>query len=94
MKETLAQGIKRGDVFFWAARVFEILIFVELGASMAAGVWPWISGQQPHGGLVQIAAHVFAFGIAVLSWRYVKEANIAAAEALQEEIDTMVEAYA
>jgi hypothetical protein len=27
-------------------------------------------------------------------WKYVKEANVAAAEALQEEIDTMVEVYA
>ena len=94
LKETLAQGVKKGDVFYWAARVLEVLIFVELAVSMGAGVWPWLSGQQRHGGLVQIVARVFAFGIAVLSWRYVKEANIAAAGAMQQEIDAAVEVYA
>jgi hypothetical protein len=94
LKETLPQGVKKGQVFYWAARVAEILIFAELAVSMGAGVWPWLSGQQTHGGLLQIAARVLPFGIAVISWRYVKDANIAAAEALQKEIDTMVEVYA
>jgi hypothetical protein len=93
LKETLPQGIKKGQVFYWAARVAEVLIFAELAVSMGAGVWPWLSGQQTHGGLLQIAPRVLAFGTAVLSWKYVKEANIAAAEAIQEEIDTMIEVY-
>jgi hypothetical protein len=94
LKETLPQGVKRGEVFYWAARFFEVLIFVELGVSMAAGVWPWISGQQPHGGLLQITARVIPFSVAVLTWSYVKEANIDAARALQQEIDAAVEVYA
>lgn len=94
LKETLPQGLKRGEVFYWAARFFEALIFVELGVSMAAGIWPWISGQQSHGGLMQITARVIPFAAAVLTWSYVKEANIDAAAALQQEIDKLAEVYA
>jgi hypothetical protein len=94
LKETLPHALKRGEVFYRATRVSEILIFVVLGVSMAAGVWPWVSGQQTHGGLIPIAARVLAFAIAVLSWRYVKEANIAAGEALQEEIDAAAQVKA
>jgi hypothetical protein len=93
-KETIFQGVKRGDPLYWTTRALEVLLFVELALSMCAGVWPWISGQQTHGGFLQIGARVLSFGVAVLSWKYVKRANIAAAEALQEAIDTPNVVYA
>ena len=44
------------------------------------------------GSPLQVAAHLLAFGTAVVSWKYVKEANRIAAMALQYEFDKVLKA--
>jgi hypothetical protein len=54
---------------------------------MATGVWPWLSGPRQGSTFMQVAAHLVGFGTALVSWKYLKQANYGAAEALQEAID-------
>jgi hypothetical protein len=89
LKETLLQPVKPGQAGFWICVSFEFMLFAELAVSMATGVWPWLSGQQHGGGFVQVAAHLIAFGTSVVSWRYLKQSNYAAADAIQKAIDAL-----
>jgi hypothetical protein len=89
LKETLLQPVKPGKPGFWICVSIEFILFAELAVSMATGVWPWLSGQQHGGGFLQVAAHLIAFGTAVVSWRYLKQANYDAADAVQKAIDTV-----
>ena len=91
-KEMMLQVVQKGDPFYHVAVFVEALLFIELAVSMLAGVWPWVSGQSTAGSPLQVAAHLLAFGTAVLSWKYVKEANRIAAAALQYEIDKVLKA--
>jgi hypothetical protein len=88
-KETLLQPVKPGQPGYWICVTFEYLLFAEVAVSMAAGVWPWLSGQAHQGSFLQVAAHLFAFGMSVVSWRYLKQANYAAADALQKAVDAV-----
>jgi hypothetical protein len=93
LKETLLQPVKRGEPGFWICVSLEFMVFAELAVSMGTGVWPWLSGQQHSGGFLQVAAHLIAFGTSVVTWKYIKQSNYAAAEAIQKAIDA-VEVYA
>jgi hypothetical protein len=65
----------------------ELLLFAQLAAALAHIVWPWLSGQAPDEGLLRPLFSIVAFGTVVVSWKYVKNSNRAAARALQGEID-------
>jgi hypothetical protein len=84
-KETLAQGIPKGKPFYWLCAGLEALIFLELTASLVEVLWPCLSGRET--GLIRPVISLIAFATSVISWKYVKNANLAAAAALQAEID-------
>jgi len=86
-KETLPQGLhKRDPLYKWYVRL-EVLIFFELTVFSAAGLWPWLSGGVPDANFLGPVGTMAGFAASVLSWKYVKNSNRAAAHALQEEID-------
>ena len=87
LKEVLPQDLKRGDPFYWLARMLDVVIFGGLGISLMQTLWPWLSGHPEPGGVLRPLFVIVAFGTVVLSWRYVKQANQTAAELLQKEID-------
>jgi hypothetical protein len=62
LKETLMRKLEKGDPFYWVSVVLEALLFAELAVSMGAGIWPWISGQAPHGAVLRS-------GLRELKWR-------------------------
>ena len=64
---------------------FEVLIFAEAAANIAVELWWWLHGTS-QAGWYRIGASLIAFVVAVVSWRYVKAANRAAAAALQSAI--------
>ena len=85
-KETLPQGMKRGEPLYRWCVTFEILIFAEGAANIAVELWWWLHGTS-QAGWFRIGASLLAFVVAVVSWRYVKAANRAAAAALQAAIE-------
>jgi hypothetical protein len=84
--ETLPQGLKRHEPLYWWMVVFEVMIFTVPGGSLANELWNWLSGA--HGGsFFRTELGVLAFAVSVLTWRYVKQCNRAAARAIKAAID-------
>ena len=50
MKETLPQGLQKGEPLYRWCVALEVLIFVALAASLAEVLWPWLSGRAPEDG--------------------------------------------
>ena len=85
LKETLPQGLRKGEPLYWWYVVLQIVIFVELAAGLLEVLWPWLSGKEA--GFLRPGICLVVFTTTVLSWRYVKASNRAAARAVQAEID-------
>ena len=60
---------------------------LELTTAVLEVLWPWLSGQAPDAGFLRPGVSLVAFVTTVLSGKYVKNSNRAAALALQAEID-------
>jgi len=63
-------------------------MFLQLSAALLQMLWPWLMGQDTSFLLPGIS--LVAFGTTVVSWKYVKNSNRAAARALQTEIKRQV----
>jgi hypothetical protein len=85
-KETLPQGMTKGEPLYWWCITFEVLIFAAAAANIAVELWRWLHGTS-QAGWFRIGASLIAFVVAVVSWRYLKAANRAAAAAIQAAID-------
>jgi hypothetical protein len=86
LKETLAQGIEKHEPLYkWYVAIGWALYF-NIARAMAVILWPWLSGD-PGATLFRPAAAIVGFAVVVLTWPYVKASNLAAARALQAEID-------
>jgi hypothetical protein len=46
LKETLPQGLRKGEPLYWWYAVLQTLIFVELAAGLLEVLWPWLSGKE------------------------------------------------
>jgi len=57
---------------------------------LAEVLWPWLSGRPEDPGFLRPGVSLAAFATIVLSWKYVKNSNRAAARVLQTEIDVAV----
>jgi hypothetical protein len=66
--------------------VLEVIIFMVPGGSLANELWNWLSGARG-GSFLRTEMGVLAFAVSVLTWRYVKQSNRAAARALHAAID-------
>ena len=64
-------------------------MFGALAVSSADAIWRWLSGHAGQWGIFIVATNVVGVIASVLSWRYLKAANHAAAGALQEEINAI-----
>jgi len=69
---------------FASYKTVEVLFFVLLASPLGVGLWGWLSGRGVHMG-----ANLAAFVTLLVLWIYVKKANQATAEILQEEIDAL-----
>jgi hypothetical protein len=85
-KETLPQGMTRGEPLYWWFVTFEVLIFTEAAANIGVELWWWLHGGS-QASWFRIGASLLAFVVSAVSWRYVKAANRAAAAALQAAIE-------
>jgi hypothetical protein len=83
-KETLPQGINKGEPHYGWYVALQVLLFVEFGLAMLPQVWPLLSGQDTN--FTRPAVAMTAFAATVLSWKYVRESNQTAARALAAEI--------
>ena len=64
----------------------EVALFAIGAANIGVELWWWLHGAS-QAGWYRIGAALLAFVVAVLSWRYLKAANRAAAAAMQAAID-------
>jgi hypothetical protein len=58
-----------------------------MALSLGAGLLPWLHGESRAVEVFQVAARILAFAVPMVTWKYIKAANRAAAKALQKEID-------
>jgi hypothetical protein len=87
IKEMLPQGIKKGQPFYWLNTGIPVVGFALMAASLGAGLLPWLHGGSGDVKIFQAAARILAFAVPMVTWKYIKTANHAAAKALQKEID-------
>ena len=89
-QEQLPKGPEKNDPLYRAYAALEVLFFLMLAMPLAVHLWPWLSGQNADLDYFRIGFNLGALGTLVLSWNYMKNANRAAARALQQEIDAQV----
>jgi hypothetical protein len=79
MKSSLPQGLQKHEPFYRFYVILEIMLYVQMAVASAVVLWPWLTG---HGDFLKPGISIVSFGIAVLTWKYVKQSNRAAALAL------------
>ncbi len=89
-REQLTKVPDKNDPFYPAYAALEALFFLLLAMPLYVNLWPWLSGQNPDLDYFRLGFNLSALGTLVLSWNYIKDANRAAADALQQEIDAQV----
>jgi hypothetical protein len=82
----LPQGLAKGEPLYFSHLLLEAVIFGVMGMSLAEALWPWLSGQRGHVDIVRVIGSTVSFAACVLSWQYVKQANRAAAQAIESEV--------
>jgi len=85
--EMLPYGLERGQAHYWGYVTSEVLIYLGLFASLVEQIYRWLTGQIPDSGFIHPAMAVVSFAVCVSSWTFIKNANRAAARALQDEVD-------
>jgi hypothetical protein len=87
IKEMLPQGIEKGQPFYWFNIGIQVVGFALMAVSLGVGLLPWLHGESRAVRIFQAAARIVGFGVPMVTWKYVKATNRAAARALQKEID-------
>ena len=91
MVETLPQGMKRKDPLYWWYVVLECMIFFMASANIDVELWAWLQAE-PAGGPTpfwRITTSLIAFVVSVVSWRYIKAANVAGVAEIRAAMDRM-----
>jgi hypothetical protein len=83
---TLPQGLVKGEPLYFSHLLLEAVIFGGVGMNLAEPLWPWLSEQGGQVEIVRAIGSIIAFATCVLSWQYVKQANRAAAQAIESEV--------
>ena len=82
MASRLPAGLGRRDPLYRWYIALEGLIFLQIAASMATVLWPWLTGRAVDPTVARPAAAILGFAAALMSWTYVKRSNREAALAL------------
>jgi hypothetical protein len=86
-KEMLPQGLEKGQPFYWFSIGIQVVGFALMAVSMGVGLLPWLHGKSIDVKIFQAAARMLAFAVPMVTWKYIKAANRAAARALEKEIE-------
>jgi hypothetical protein len=82
----LPQGLGSGEPLYVSHLLLEGALFGGMSLNLAEALWPWLSGQAGHIDIVRVIGSMVSFAGCVLSWQYVKQANHAAAQAIEMEV--------
>jgi hypothetical protein len=85
-KNLAAPAVEKGDPEYGRYVAIGAIIYFKLAHAMVVILWPWLSGD-PNATFLRPGAAIVGFAVAVVTRRSVKRSNIAAARALQAEID-------
>jgi hypothetical protein len=84
-RELLIKGMDERDPYFWLYRPLQGALFLYLATPMLFTLWPWLSGTADLD-VYEIAFQIVALLTLASTWNYLKDANRAAAAALEADI--------
>jgi hypothetical protein len=87
MYRSLPKGLRKGERGYWRYVILGSTIHLVMGMSLAESLWPWLTGNPTQADVFRAMGSIVAFAAAALSWKYLKEANRAAARAILAEIN-------
>jgi hypothetical protein len=82
MASRLPGGLKKHEPLYGWYIALEVLLFLQIAASMVAVLWPWLTGVATDPTIARPAAAILGFAAIAMSWTYVKRSNREAAQAL------------
>jgi hypothetical protein len=88
-RERLIKGLKKGEPFYRTYVALQGVLFLYLSIPLLTNLWPWLSGHQTSLDWFRISFNVVTLVILAWTWNDVKDANRAAAGAMQQDIDAM-----
>jgi hypothetical protein len=88
-REILMKGLKKGEPHYAWYIGLQGLLFLYLSIPLARALWPWLAGTASSRDVYDVLFNVVALITLVWTWSYLKEANRAAADAMQQEIDSL-----
>ncbi|HEY2381145.1 MAG TPA: hypothetical protein VGK48_08170 [Terriglobia bacterium] len=84
MVDALAKRLSRKK-FLWGQGAIEVMMYVLIALSVADSILPWMTcSATAAASAVQAAGALLSGSISLITWKYVKEANRVAAEALRQ----------
>jgi hypothetical protein len=88
-REILMKGLNKGEPHYGWYIGLQWILFLLLSIPLALAIWPWLAGTASSRDVYDVLFNVVALIALLWSWSYLKEANRAAAAALQQKIDSM-----
>ena len=87
-REVLMKGLKKGDPFYVWYIGLQGLLFLYMSIPLAQALWPWLAGTTSNRDVYIVLSKVLILIMMAWSWTYLKEANRAASDAMQQDIDS------
>ena len=79
--------LKPGDPFYRTWKFMQLVIFLGLALCVEAVIRPWLQGWEGRNATIfMMLANIMGFVMCICTWRYVKTAVYAAAQACQDEL--------
>jgi hypothetical protein len=85
-RELLMTDMTEKDPYYWLDGPLQGVLFIYLAVPLAFAIWPWLSGAETHLDVFGLTFQAVALFTVTLSWTYLKDANRAAAAALEAAI--------
>jgi hypothetical protein len=87
-REVLMKGLNKGEPLYAWYVGLQVLLFAYLAIPLARSLWPWLSGDAANRDVYGVLFKVVIWVTLAWSWNYLKDANRAAADAVQQDIDS------
>lgn len=80
--DSLPQPIAYGEPMFWSSAAAQAVIFFQMGFALLGAVEPFLFGKPLGESMPAASAALLGFVVSVAAWKYVKDSNQAAGQAL------------
>jgi hypothetical protein len=87
-REVLMKGLGKREPLYSSYVGLQVFLFAYLAIPLAWSLWPWLSGDRANRDAYAVLFRVVIWVTLAWSWTYLKDANRAAADAIQQDIDS------